>query len=214
MKKLASVLAVGKGDMAKTSPGFGSRSSHRRVSSDKGRFTALVVAVALVALFALPLAAQEYTPPPPPPPATAPAPPPTAPGPPLTPAQLDHVVARIALYPDPLLAQIFAAASYWEQIPEAAAWANLHSRLTGNALADAIREDNLQWDPSVLALVPFPSVLNMMAQDPAWTQELGSAVLTDRSSDGCHSAAAPGGLPVPLPGTDSLLQRGRLGGLS
>ena len=182
MKKLASVLAVGKGDMAETSPGFGSRSSHRRISSDKGRFTALVVVVALVALVALPVAAQEYTPPPPPPPVTASAPPPTAPGPPLTPAQLDHVVARIALYPDPLLAQIFAASSYWEQISEAAAWANQHSRLTGNALADAIREDNLQWDPSVLALVPFPTVLNMMAQDPAWTQELGSAVLTDRAA--------------------------------
>jgi hypothetical protein len=94
---------------------------------------------------------------------------------------LDRLVSRIALYPDPLLAQIFAAASYWEQIPEAAAWANQHSYLTGKALADAISEDNLQWNPSVLALLPFPSVLNMMAQDPTWTQQLGNAVLTQRA---------------------------------
>lgn len=140
-----------------------------------------MVVLLLVALFAFQVTAQEYTPPPPPPPVTAPTTPPPAPGPVLTPAQLDHLVARIALYPDPLLAQIFAASSYWEQISEASAWANQHSYLTGTALADAIREDNLQWDPSVLALLPFPSVLTMMAQDPTWTQELGDAVLTDRA---------------------------------
>ena len=48
-------------------------------------------------------------------------------------------------------------------------------------MAAAIRADNLQWDPAVLALLPFPSVLNMMVQDPAWTQQLGTAVLTQRA---------------------------------
>jgi hypothetical protein len=48
-------------------------------------------------------------------------------------------------------------------------------------LADAIRDDNLEWDPSVLALLPFPSVLSMMAQDSAWTQKLGTAVLAQRA---------------------------------
>jgi Protein of unknown function (DUF3300) len=145
------------------------------------RLVIVAIIVSLVALFALHATAQEYTPPPPPPPVAAPATPVAPPpAPALTQAQLDHLVARIALYPDPLLAQIFAASSYWEQIPEASAWANRHSYLTGNALADAIREDNLQWDPSVLALLPFPSVLSMMAQDPIWTQQLGNVVLTDR----------------------------------
>ena len=55
-----------------------------------------------------------------------------------------------------------------------------HSNLKGEALANAIREDNLQWDPSVLALIPFPSVLDMMAKDPAWTEQLGNAVLVQR----------------------------------
>jgi hypothetical protein len=43
-----------------------------------------------------------------------------------------------------------------------------------------MREDNLQWDPSVMALLPFPSVLNRMAQDRGWTEQLGNAVLAQR----------------------------------
>ena len=54
------------------------------------------------------------------------------------PAQLDQLVARIALYPDPLLAQILAAATYPNDIPAAAQWADQHHYLTGQALADAI----------------------------------------------------------------------------
>jgi hypothetical protein len=99
---------------------------------------------------------------------------------PLGPRELDHLVSRIALYSDPLLAQVLTASTYWTQIPEAAAWADDHSYLRGDALARAIQEDNLPWDPSVLALLPFPSVLDMMARDYAWTQQLGNAVLTQR----------------------------------
>jgi hypothetical protein len=99
----------------------------------------------------------------------------------LTPSQLDQLVARIALYPDPLLAQILTASTYWNQIPEAAAWAAQHSYQTADAWAKAIQEDNLPWDPSVLALLQFPSVLNMLASDPAWVQQLGNAVLTQRA---------------------------------
>ena len=100
---------------------------------------------------------------------------------PLSPPQLDQLVARIALYPDPLLAQVLTASTYWVQIPEAASWATRHSYLTGDALAAAIQQDNLPWDPSVVALLPFPSVLDMMARDPAWLQQLGNAVLTQRA---------------------------------
>jgi hypothetical protein len=96
----------------------------------------------------------------------------------LTTSQLDQLVGRIALYPDPLLAQILTASTYWSEIPEAAAWADEHSYLKGDALAEAIQADHLQWDPSILALLPFPAVLDMMARDPSWTQQLGDAVLT------------------------------------
>jgi hypothetical protein len=148
------------------------------------RLTLLLLSAFVLTLFTLPAAAQgqePYTPPPPPPPAQpqpeAQAPPP---GPGLSPAQLDDLVKRIALYPDPLLAQILTASTYGNQIPEASDWANQHSGLKGDALADAIKEDNLQWDPSVIALLPFPSVLSMMAQDVQWTNQLGDAVLAQR----------------------------------
>jgi hypothetical protein len=99
---------------------------------------------------------------------------------PLPPPQLDRLVSQIALYPDPLLAQTLTASTFWNEIPEAAAWADKHSYLTGDALAHAIQDDHLQWDPSVLGLLPFPSVLDMMARDPSWTQRLGNAVLSQR----------------------------------
>jgi Protein of unknown function (DUF3300) len=44
-----------------------------------------------------------------------------------------------------------------------------------------MQADHLQWDPNIMALLPFPSVLDMMARDPAWTQQLGNAVLTQDS---------------------------------
>ena len=96
----------------------------------------------------------------------------------LTPSQLDQLVARIALYPDPLLAQVLTASTYWSEIPEAASWAHQHSYLKADALAQAMQADHLQWDPSILALLLFASTLDMMAHDPAWTEQLGNAVLT------------------------------------
>jgi len=97
------------------------------------------------------------------------------------PAELDKLVTRIALYPDPLIAQILAAATYPDQIPDAAKWSNEHHYLTGDALARAITEDHLTWDPTVQALLPFPSVLEMMASDMNWTTELGNAFLAQQN---------------------------------
>jgi hypothetical protein len=103
-----------------------------------------------------------------------------APPPSYGPQQLDGIVARIALYPDPLLAQIMAASTFPDQIPDAAMWADQHHYLSGDELAKAIMDDQLPWDASVQALLPFPSVLDMMATDPAWTNDLGNAVLAQR----------------------------------
>jgi hypothetical protein len=96
------------------------------------------------------------------------------------PAELDRVVSRIALYPDPLLAQVMAAATYSDQIPQAASWADQHHYLNGDALAAAISADQLPWDPSVQALLPLPNILDMMASDPSWTRELGDAFLAQQ----------------------------------
>jgi hypothetical protein len=117
----------------------------------------------LAGIFTAPLLAQG----PPPPPA-------------LPPQQLDQLVARIALYPDPLVAQIMTASTYPDQIQPAAQWADQHHYLTGQALAGAIQEDQLPWDPSVQSLLPFPSVLEMMASDMNWTSTLGNAFLAQQ----------------------------------
>jgi hypothetical protein len=108
--------------------------------------------------------------------AQAPPPPP----PTLPPQELDHLVSRIALYPDPLLAQVLAAATYSNDIPDAARWADEHHYLNGQGLADAIQADHLPWDPSVQALLPFPSVLDTMASDLNWTTQLGNAFLVQQ----------------------------------
>jgi hypothetical protein len=110
--------------------------------------------------------------------AQAPLPTPSSP-PSYSPAELDRIVSPIALYPDPLLAQVLAAATYSADIPEAARWSDNHHYLTGSRLTAAMVADNVDWDPSVQALLPFPSVLEMMASDMAWTQELGDAFLAD-----------------------------------
>jgi hypothetical protein len=128
----------------------------------------------VAAFFANSLSAQ--TPPPAPPVDAADQ----APAPSFTPAQLDQLVSRIALYPDSLLAQVLAAATYPNEIPDAASWADQHHYLTGQALADAIQGDQLPWDPSVQALLPFPSVLDTMAHDMNWTTDLGNAFLASQ----------------------------------
>jgi hypothetical protein len=108
-------------------------------------------------------------------PAFSQGPPPSFP-----PPQLDQLVGRIALYPDPLLAQILAAATYPNDIPAAAQWADQHHYLAGQDLANAISGDQLPWDPSVQALLPFPSVLDMMNSDMNWTTQIGNAFLAQQ----------------------------------
>ena len=91
-------------------------------------------------------------------------------------SELDTLVASIALYPDPLLVQVLDASTYGNQIPAAALWAESHKNMKGETLASAIEEANLPYDPSVQALLPFPSVLSMMSKYRTWTDQLGDAV--------------------------------------
>ena len=87
--------------------------------------------------------------------------------------QLQQLVAPIALYPDALIAQILAAATYPDQVVEAGKWMQQNKNLQGNQLAQAV--DKQSWDPSVKALTQFPAVLANMNQNLAWTSELGDA---------------------------------------
>ena len=99
----------------------------------------------------------------------------------LTQAQLDQLVAPIALYPDPLLAQILTASTYPLEVVEAARWVNApaNQALKGDTLTNALQAQN--WDPSVKALVPFPRVLENMSNQLQWTEELGNALLAQQA---------------------------------
>jgi hypothetical protein len=87
--------------------------------------------------------------------------------------ELQQLVAPIALYPDALVAQILAAATYPTQIVEADRWMQRHSNLKGDELAKEV--DKQDWDPSVKALAQFPSVLENMDKNLSWTSSLGEA---------------------------------------
>src|SRR5580658_1525719 len=97
-------------------------------------------------------------------------------GAPLSPDELQQLVAPIALYPDALVAQVLAAATFPDQIAFAASWLQQNSNLSGKNLMQAV--DAQQWDPSVKALTQFPSVLGNLAQNLSWTSALGEAYHT------------------------------------
>src|ERR1700733_10191857 len=87
--------------------------------------------------------------------------------------ELHQLVAPIALYPDALVAQIVAAASYPTEVVEADRWMQQNSGLKGADLATAANSQS--WDPSVKALTQFPSVLAMLDKNLSWTSALGEA---------------------------------------
>jgi hypothetical protein len=97
-------------------------------------------------------------------------------GVPLTADELQQLVAPIALYPDSLVAQVLAAATFPDQIAAAAGWLKQYSSITGPLLMQAV--DAQPWDPAVKALTQFPAVLNNLAANLTWTSELGEAYHT------------------------------------
>jgi hypothetical protein len=93
--------------------------------------------------------------------------------------QLQQLVAPIALYPDPLLAEVLMAATYPLEVVEAERWVKAHKNLKGDKLkAEAAKKD---WEDSVKALTATPTVLEMMSSKLEWTRKLGDAVLAQQS---------------------------------
>jgi len=99
----------------------------------------------------------------------------------LGPAQLEQLVAPVALYPDPLLGQVLIASTYPLEIVHAARWVRDSAGLAldENALQTVLADKD--WDPSVKSLVPFPQVLNLMDSQLLWTQRLGDAFLAQEA---------------------------------
>src|SRR6201997_1152573 len=93
--------------------------------------------------------------------------------------QLDSLVAPIALYPDPLLAQVLAASTYPLEIIQLQQWLAQHKDLKDKALEEAVMKQD--WDPSVQGLAAMPDVVKRLADDVQWVTDLGNAFLAQQS---------------------------------
>jgi hypothetical protein len=136
------------------------------------RCVSMLLALTIMAAASLPAAAQQ------PAPTQAPAPS-QADQTLLKPEQLEALVAPIALYPDALLANMLAAATYPLEVVEADRWFKENKNLKGDALKTAV--DKKEWDDSVKALTATPSVLDMMNDKLDWTKDLGDAMLAQQA---------------------------------
>jgi hypothetical protein len=97
----------------------------------------------------------------------------------IPPEQLDSLVAPIALYPDPLLAQTLAASTYPLEMIQLQQWMAKNPNLKDKALADAVAKQ--PWDPAVQSMAAFPDAVKRLADDIQWTTQLGDAFLAQQS---------------------------------
>src|SRR5215471_8274466 len=93
--------------------------------------------------------------------------------------KLDSLVAPIALYPDPLLAQTLAASTYPLEVIQLQQWIANNIYLKDQALADAVEMQ--PWDPSVQAMAAFPDVVKFLSDNVAWMTDLGNAFLAQQA---------------------------------
>ena len=98
----------------------------------------------------------------------------------LEPAYLDQLLGPVALYPDQLLAQILLCAGNSSKVTEFSGWLKANSHRKGSELQQAAQDAG--YEPSFIALAPFPQVVEMMAKDLRWTSALGGAFLVDREA--------------------------------
>jgi hypothetical protein len=133
-----------------------------------------ILCVALVASTSRETSAQ--TPPAPQPDAAAPA---EEAAPKIPDAELDSLVAPIALYPDPLLSQALVASTYPVELIQLQQWTKKNTGLKDQALADAVAKQ--PWDPSIQGLAPFPDVVETLAGNIQWTSDLGNAFLAQQA---------------------------------
>lgn len=114
------------------------------------------------------------------PPPEAPPPPPTEEAANWNPEALDELTAPIALYPDPILAQVLSASTDPQEVMDAGNWLIDNAALKDKALSTAASAAG--FTPSVQALVHFPTVMDMMCREIDWTRQLGDAFGADQAA--------------------------------
>jgi uncharacterized membrane protein YgcG len=147
-------------------PGFAIQSSHT------------IVAIVCAVLLSSGNAARAQTAPATPP-AVQPSETPAPEAPKIPNDQLDSLVSPIALYPDPLLSQTLVASTYPLEVIQLQQWLAKNPNLKDKALADAVAKQN--WDPSIQATAALPSVVKLLAENIAWTSDLGNAFLAQQA---------------------------------
>jgi len=91
----------------------------------------------------------------------------------LSPQELEKLVGPIALYPDDLVGIVLPASTNTLQVVQAARFLQKHKN-------DSSLKPDKDWDPSVLGLLNYPEVINLMNEDLEWTQSLGDAVINQQ----------------------------------
>jgi uncharacterized protein DUF3300 len=94
-------------------------------------------------------------------------------------AELDRLLAPVALYPDALLGNILAASTYPLEVIALARWLERNAALSGIGLEQAVAQQ--PWDASVKSLAPFRNVVSMMNGELDWMQRVGNAFLADEA---------------------------------
>ncbi len=97
----------------------------------------------------------------------------------LSQAELDQMLAPVALYPDTVLTHVLIAATYPLEVVQAARWVKSHTKLNADEAVKAVEDKG--WDPSVKALVAFPQLLERLSDDLEWTEQIGEAFLADEA---------------------------------
>jgi hypothetical protein len=90
---------------------------------------------------------------------------------------IDALTGPIALYPDALIAQVLDASTNPAEVQDFSAWLKQNSNLKGSELQEAASKGG--FDAAFIALALFPDVIQMMAQKPDWTKQLGEAFKAD-----------------------------------
>jgi hypothetical protein len=97
----------------------------------------------------------------------------------IPPEQLDSLVAPIALFPDPLLAQTLAASTYPLELVQLHQWLLKNKDLKEKKLVEKVSKE--EWDASIQAMAPLPDLVKRLADDIRWTTDLGNAFLAQQS---------------------------------
>jgi len=111
------------------------------------------------------------------------------------PLEIGQMISILAPLPNSTARQVVEASANWEQIQKAAKFADAHPGLTGSDLTAALAQAKLKFDPSVIALLLQPRILDAMANNMTWTARLGEAYLNQRdvvifALNGLHPAPA------------------------